>query len=295
MMEKYNQSIFHYKKSLQISHDLNRHLNYRLFDYQSLSDVYFKQNNISEAYKYLKLAKERNEEIFGGQSKNNKHLLEIKDNYRLEKEKQQDLINQQRITKLEHEDKIWFLQSIILTVSIIFLILFGYVFIRHIRNNHKNEKRILQEKQRLRFQKQNEILELKNKELTESALRLIEKDEFISSIKKKLANQEDNIDVGVIKRMLKSIEGSPGSNWREFEARFTTINQSFYNELKSKYPNLSQTDQKICALVKLNFPSKDMAKLLGISVESVHTSRYRLRKKLNLDRNDNLEEFINQI
>ena len=57
---------------------------------------------------------------------------------------------------------------------------------------------------------------------------------------------------------------------------------------------LKQTDLKICALVKLNFPSKDMAKLLGISVESVHTSRHRLRKKLGLERNDNLEEFINK-
>ena len=145
------------------------------------------------------------------------------------------------------------------------------------------------------MQQNNQILELKNKELTESALRLIEKDEFISGIKKKLANQKDNIDVNLIKRMLKTIQGNPTSNWNEFEARFTAINQSFYDKLKKDYPQLSQTDQKICALVKLNFPSKDMAKLLGISVESVHTSRYRLRRKLGLERTDNLEEFINKI
>lgn len=294
-IKNYDQSILNYEKSLSISHKLNRHLNYRLFDYQSLSDVYFETNNIPESYKYLKLAKERNEEIFGGQSKNNQHLLEIKDKYRIEKDRQQSYANEQKLIKLEHEDKISFLQTIILAVSIIFILLFGYVFVRFLRNKHKNEKRILREKQRLHLQKQNEILELKNKELTESALRLIEKDEFISGIKKKLSTQKDNIDVNVIKRMLKSIQGTPNSNWKEFEARFTTINQSFYNKLKTEHPQLSQTDQKICALVKLNFPSKDMAKLLGISVESVHTSRYRLRKKLGLDRKSNLEEFINQI
>lgn len=288
-----NKSIFHYKKSLQISKESKTHLNYRITAYETLSEIYFEQKNIKEAYKYLKLTKQRNEEIFGGQSENNKHLLEIKDKYRIEKDKQTNLIKQQHIAKLEHEEKISYLQSVILTIVLIFLILYGYVWGKHLRNKHKNEKRILEEKQQLKTQKQNEILELKNKELTESALRLIEKDEFISSIKKRISNQK-NIDSNVLKRMLKTIQRTPSSNWKEFEARFTTINQCFYDKLKTGFPQLSQTDQKICALVKLNFPSKDMSRLLGISVESVHTSRYRLRKKLGLNRNDNLEEFINE-
>ncbi len=81
-------------------------------------------------------------------------------------------------------------------------------------------------------------------------------------------------------------------NWEEFEARFVSINQSFYRRLQEKFPQLSQRDLKLCALIKLNFSSKEMAKLLGISVESAHTSRYRLRKKLNLTREVNLTEFI---
>ena len=295
LMNEPYESIKHHEKSLDISKKSNRHINYRILAYETLSEIYYDLNKPKEAYKYLKLAKERNDAIFGGQSKNNSHLLEIKDKYRIEKDKQNDLINQKHIAQLEHEEKTSFLQSVILTVVLIFLGLYGYIWGKHIRNKHKLEKKILKEKQKLRTQKQNEILELKNKELTESALRLIEKDEFISSIKKKIANQKENLDINVIKRMLKSIQGTPNSNWKEFEARFTAINQSFYNKLKNEYPQLSQTDQKICALVKLNFPSKDMAKLLGISVESVHTSRYRLRKKLNLDRADNLEEFINKI
>ena len=148
------------------------------------------------------------------------------------------------------------------------------------------------EKQKQSLKSQNKIMELKNKELTEAALRLIEKDEFINSVKKKLSDQESSTDNRVIKRVLKTFQGTPNKNWTEFEARFTSINQSFYNNLKSRFPDLSATDQKICALVKLNFPSKDMARLLGISVESVHTSRYRLRKKLGLGRTENLEEFI---
>ncbi len=295
-MNKPKESIIHYEKSLEASSKYNSHLNTDLLVYESLSELYFKENNIAKAYKYLQKGTELNNKIFGKKSNNSRHLLEIKDLYRIEKDKQEDLINQQRIEKFEHEDKVWFLQSVILIGTIIFLVLFGYLFIRYLRNKHKNEKLILKEKQKLKLQKQNEVLELKNKELAQSALRLIEKDEFINNIKTKLANQKDNQDVSsTIKRMLRTIQGTPTSNWKEFEARFTAVNQSFYKKLQENYPNLRQTDQKICALLKLNFPSKDMAKLLGISVESVHTSRHRLRKKLNLKRHENLEEFINKI
>lgn len=295
LMNDYDESIDNYLKALAISIDLKRHINYRILIYDSLSELYHIQGNYAEAYNYLKLAKDRNDVVFGSKSDNNLELLEIKDKYRQGKENQKKLIDEQHIAELEHEEKISDLKNVLLFSVLIFFGLYVFVWVKHLRNKHKNEKRVLEEKQKLRIKKQSEILELKNKELAESALRLIEKDEFISSIKKKISNQGENIDVNIIKRMLKSIQGTPGGNWKEFEARFTTINQSFYDNLKEKFPNLSQTDQKICALVKLNFPSKDMAKLLGISVESVHTSRYRLRKKLNLTRNDNLEEFIHQI
>ncbi|MEM6700327.1 MAG: sigma factor-like helix-turn-helix DNA-binding protein, partial [Bacteroidota bacterium] len=88
------------------------------------------------------------------------------------------------------------------------------------------------------------------------------------------------------------IVGDNASNWKVFEARFVDVNKDFYKRLKKQFPNLTQNDQKLCALVKLDFSSKDIASLLGISVESVHTTRYRLRKKLKLSRDINLKEFI---
>lgn len=294
-MGKVNEAILYYKKALNLSYSLKKHLDYRLMLYQNLSESYLDIENIKQSYDYLLKAKNYEDDVFGRRSLNNQHLLEIKDKYRVEKDRQSDLLKLQRIEQLENEERVSFLKTIILTGAIIFLVLFGYLIIKFQRNKYATEKKILTEKQQLKLQQQSEILELKNKELTESALRLIEKDEFIGGIKKKLSNQKENVDVNVIRRMLKTIQGTPTSNWNEFEARFTAINQSFYDKLKKDFPELSQTDQKICALVKLNFPSKDMAKLLGISVESVHTSRYRLRRKLGLERNDNLEEFINSI
>lgn len=293
-MNRNDESVFHYKKSLEISNKYHRHLNTDLIVYHSLSDMYLKQNKLEEAIKYLKKGNNLSEKIFGRSSENSRHLLEIKDLYRIAKKKQEDLKKQERINQLESEYEIRVWKYIVLIVTILFLILFGYFNIRNIRNRHKVEKQNLKETQKLKTQRHKEILELKNKELTESALRLIEKDEFIATIRNRLENQTDKIDVKDINRILNLLQRKPNSNWEEFEARFTSINTSFYSNLKNEFPNLSQVDLRICALVKLNFPSKEMSRLLGISIESVHTSRYRLRKKLNLDRDTNLEEFIDQ-
>ena len=81
-------------------------------------------------------------------------------------------------------------------------------------------------------------------------------------------------------------------NWTEFETRFVSINEKFYKKITKRYPNLTQNDQRLCALVKLNLSSKEIAKLLNMSNESVHTTRSRLRKKLNLSREVNLKQFI---
>ena len=290
-----NKAEEHFKKSLNYAKKFKSHLANRIEVYKQLYKVSIKKNNHIEAIKYLEKEKELNYKIFDIKSPKNDHLFEIKDKYRLEKEKQSRLLNEEKIKNLESEDRIWFLQSVLLVVVIVSLILFGLFFIHNIRTKHKNEKALLKHKQDLELKRQENIIELKNRELTESALRIIEKDEFISNIKIKLKKQKDNIDVNVINRLLRSIQGNPKSNWAEFEARFTSINQSFYNNLKNRFPQLRQTDLKICALVKLNFTSKEMSKLIGISVDSVNTSRSRLRKKLGLSRDQNLEEFINNL
>lgn len=294
MMKEYDKSILNYKASINLSENNKSHLNYKIKDYEGLKDIYVDLKNYKEAYYYLDKETALNNKIFGTTSENSKHLLEIKDNYRLEKENQKDAMQKQLIANYEQEDKIWLLKSIILIILIISLVFYGIVLVKQIKNKHKNEKQIIAEKQKLKTQKANEVLELKNKELTQAALRLIEKDEFIAGLQKKIETAGENVNKKVVLRALKTFQGTPSKNWTEFEARFTTINQSFYENLRIKYPKLSQTDQKICALVKLNFPSKDMSKLLGISVESVHTSRYRLRKKLGLKREDNLEDFISR-
>lgn len=284
-----------YKKALAISDKYKSHLDFSPLVHQKLASLYVKKGAFDKAFASQQIAKDLDAKFFDSRSSTNQPLLEIKDEFRLEKERQKMLIQKQRLEQLEQEDKISFLQRIILLGALVFLVIIGIIYFRQIRVKHRVEKQLLQRSKELEIQKSEELLELKNKELATSALQLVEKDEFLKEIKNKLRGENGGIKTSEINQVLKSISNSNTSNWEEFKLRFTAVNEKFYKKVTTEYPNLSQADQKICALIKLNFSSKEMARLLGISVESVHTTRYRLRKKMGLDRSVNLENFISSL
>lgn len=277
--DKVDESIKYYKESLKFSEMYNRHLGYKQFNYEMLSKLHYNEGKFKEAFHFKEEGQKLNERIFGRSSNNNRHLIEIKDKYRIQKEKEKELLKESRIEKLENEKRIGFLQNILMGVIVAFLLLYGALFVRNLRRKHRLEK-----------EKTNEVMSLKNRELTASALQLIEKEEFIVKLKESISN--NGVDVNAINRMINSFQNASKGNWEEFDARFTSINQSFYNNIRAQYPSLGPTDLKICALIKLGFSCKEMSSLLGITIESVHTSRYRVRKKLEIDKGANLEDFM---
>ena len=79
---------------------------------------------------------------------------------------------------------------------------------------------------------------------------------------------------------------------QKFEKEFDNIHQNFIKRLSETYKGLTVNDKKLCAYLKMNLVSKDIAPLMNISVRGVEIGRYRLRKKLNLDRHTNLTDFL---
>ncbi len=291
----YSESETHYKNAIEISDRYKRHIDFTPLVHEKLSKLYYKQGQVDRAYQQLWTMKDLDERFFDSRSENNRPLLEILDAFRLEKETQRELLQQQRLEQLEHEERVYFLQRTILIISLVSLLLIGWGYLKYVRSKHRAEKKLIREKQKLEIEKTNEIIELKNKELSASTLKLIEKDEFISTLRDKISNKKGQVDLREIKRYIRTMSAGNEQNWQEFEARFIAVNKGFYERLKDGFPKLTQGDLKLCALIKLNFSSKDMARLMGISVESVHTTRYRLRKKLALSRAVNLTEFIADI
>jgi DNA-binding CsgD family transcriptional regulator len=149
---------------------------------------------------------------------------------------------------------------------------------------------------------QNEKLEgelnhMKN-ELATSTMHLLNKNEFITGIKSELnqivkkSSQEDLKKE--LSRISKNIEDniSDDSNWAQFEFHFDRVHGDFTTRLKARFTTLSPQETKLCAYLRMNLSTKEIAQLLNISVRGVEISRYRLRKKLLLGRDQNLQEFI---
>lgn len=149
---------------------------------------------------------------------------------------------------------------------------------------------------------QNEKLESElrhmNNELGTSTMHLLNKNEFITSIKNNLNHIIKKSASPDVKRELmqitKDIEHniSADHDWEQFQYHFDRVHGDFSTRFKAAFPSLSPQEIKLSAYLRMNLSSKEIAQLLNISIRGVEISRYRLRKKLQLERNTNLQEFI---
>jgi ligand-binding sensor domain-containing protein/DNA-binding CsgD family transcriptional regulator len=87
---------------------------------------------------------------------------------------------------------------------------------------------------------------------------------------------------------------SPRQGWEEFEHWFTEIHTGFYSAIRESFPHLSEQELKICALLRLKMTSKDIARVMNIQPPSVDVFRHRIRKKLDLDSQENLATFLSR-
>lgn len=159
---------------------------------------------------------------------------------------------------------------------------------RQLLETQRELSRIREEQQHYREQQLGRELTYKESQLSSMTLQMVQKSEWILDLKEKLNEEASST---AIERMLDR-ELTRDQEWTDFNAHFESINATFYNRIKQEYPDISPNDLKLCALIKLNLSIKEMSAILNISPNSVKTARYRLRKKLRLNTEDNLTEFI---
>ena len=139
-------------------------------------------------------------------------------------------------------------------------------------------------------QLQNDI-ESKNREIAIATMSTLKRNEFLNKIKKDLTDMESLTKVGqLIKKINKNLKKN--DDWQYFEDAFNNADKDFFKEIKAKHQELTNNDLKLCAFLRLNLSSKEIAPLLNISVHSVEIKRYRLRKKMNLSRETRIVDYI---
>ena len=134
-------------------------------------------------------------------------------------------------------------------------------------------------------------IDSKNRELAISTMSIIKKNEFLNSIKEKLAAAANPTQIkSVIRTIDKNITND--DDWEFFEEAFNNADKDFFRRLQEKHKELTPNDLRLCAYLRLNLSSKEIAPLLNISIKSVEVKRYRLRKKMNLAHEAGLTEYI---
>lgn len=200
----------------------------------------------------------------------------------------------------------WFLSKLakliyfFCTIGLLFLIL------SIPRNKYKKETEKLvgekeeaeKEMEKIKKEKLRGELNYKNKELASATLHLVQKNQTINKVRSEintlLTNINDKEITKKLKNMIKVLKTDMRieEEWDRFSIHFDEVHNDFFNRLKSTFPELTHNDHELCAYLKMNLSTKEIAPLLGISIRGVEIRRYRLRKKLNLDTQINLSEFI---
>ncbi len=142
-------------------------------------------------------------------------------------------------------------------------------------------------------------LENNQKTMTSATLRLIQNSERDTQTIERLIEIEKNTNPEGKQKILALISEykrkSYEINWSEFEILFQKVHRTFYEKLNQQYPTLTSNERKICAFLKLNMSSKDMAQITFQSEDALKKARLRLRQKLELNREINLSVFIQNI
>ncbi|AUC15251.1 LuxR family transcriptional regulator [Tenacibaculum sp. SZ-18] len=203
-------------------------------------------------------------------------------------------------------NRAWYISNFAIAGYVLIVFVFSLFMDRLYKRYYRKQREDLLRKQEREFQlksleSEKELMEIrntqlkqdvdsKNRELAVSTMSMIKKNELLSSLKKEIMRGDEKS----LKQVIKIIDNNLNDtdDWQMFKEAFNNADKDFINKLKKMHNNLTPNDLRLCAYLRLNLSSKEIAPLLNISPRSVEVKRYRLRKKIDLPHNVNLTNYI---
>jgi DNA-binding CsgD family transcriptional regulator len=269
---------------------------YKLYVFRSskvLADIYDAEKQLDSALYFYKLYTNYNDAYQDESDIKQLTMLKMQNEF-------DEILRQKEIERIyreaEYKNRELKFTGFLIAVFLIAIIL----VLLYVNQKNKNAKLKLKEENLLLEKKQLEKdLDYKKKELVSNLMYLLEKNEFITSISKKLIElkpdaKKDNKDI--IQQIINEIRvNSSQQVWEEFELRFKEVHMDFYDSLNDAHPDLTPNEIKICAFLRLNMSTKEISAITHQSVKSINMARFRLRKKLDIDRDENLISYLNSL
>ena len=285
---KLDSALTHAHRTLELSEDFGSKLGQKVA-YELLTNIYRKQGNYQEALDFQQKLIAVKDSILNQQKA--KQINELQAKYETaKKEKEIALLEKEKQQEAALRNA--FLAGLIL-IAIIGILIYNRQRLKIKKNRTQLENK------RLKEDKLEQELEFKNRQLTTHTLHLVQKNEVMKELKAKVSQirrEDKNINRSLQKlQNMVDYSFNLDQDWEEFQIYFEEVHSGFFDVLKEQYPDLTPNELRLSALAKLNLSIKETATIMGITPNSVKTARYRLRKKLDIETEENLNNFILKI
>lgn len=246
-----------------------------------LNKLYIERKDSISAFRYFIIERQYQDSLFHDEKQKTLASLELQ--HQFEKNEQNAKLARQRRN----------IAIIIISVCLVFSIIIIILILKQLRLKAR----------KLQLEKENheKELEFKNKEMVINVMSLMKKNEILTELSEKLIHIEKESTSAeskdTIQKVARELQKSQDEEiWKEFSYRFKEVHGDFYSKLLQKYPSLTPNELKLCAFLRLNMSSKDIAELTGQRISTLETARYRLRQKLGIANSEiNLITFLSSL
>lgn len=298
-------AIENYEKAENLSLRYNW-LSNALVALRARADLYLSIGNEAKAFETMQLALKKQDSATSILTE--LKFQELEDLFVAQRNEQQLNLKESEVKLLESENNRAALRTLILVVLLAFAIILIIVRVVYVRKRTERTKqlnevkeRLLQseiEKKKIKEEQLKQTLELKEANLKSFGIDISRKHELIVEVLERLksiqsSNQEPSTQIDIqslINDLVSQLHIDQSMD--EFTDLVESVNSSFYRSLSEQFPNLTKQDLQICSLIRLNLSNKEIAVIRNVEVDSAKTSRYRLRKKLHLGPDVDLNEFL---
>ena len=266
----------------------------------NLSEIYRDMNQFEQAYMYSTMLLQWKDSL---RSEDRiRKFSEIEMKQKLNAQLYENKLRQNQIGIAQKNRELVFIFITVASLMLLSIIVLLYFLQagRLQQNKLEAEKnKLLKQTLEVEKKKIEEELEVKKKEMATNVLYSIRRNEMISKLvlnlkAAKLSFKKENWKI--IDNIIIELESTAVDEvWKEFEVRFQQVHTSFYDKLNKQFPSISINEKRLCAFLRLNMTTKEISVITNQSVNSISVARTRLRKKLDLDHDDNLISFLEKI
>tara|TARA_R110000868_G_scaffold27304_1_gene103921 strand:- start:28 stop:1896 length:1869 start_codon:yes stop_codon:yes gene_type:complete len=261
--------------------------------YRTYIEVFEKTNRFKKANDYTKLYVKLKDSL--QRAFNNKEIEDLKIAYDTEKKEAAIALQKEEIKTLNVQAKNDKLTKTLYSIGIFSLLAIASLLYFGFKQRIKKNK-IEREKQEEIYKQE---IGFKKKELASQTLHLVQKNTFIQELKENLVKIKQSPELFKVEFrrlvMLLKKESAEDKDWEVFKSYFSEVHNNFDHKLKAIYEDISEKEMRLASFLRMNLSTKEIASMLNVLPDSVLKSKYRLKKKLNLDKETDLNHFLSDL